>query len=381
MSEKILVYIDAINIGSTGGLNHLVNILNGAPDNFNNKKIIYEVWGKPNLLKKLPFKKNIYYKSNFFGRLPSPFNLLWNFFIFRFICYFKNPDYIFCPGGHLFFPHSKSVGVFQNIHPFLPKQISRSPIKQKIRLHFLLKTLVYSSKRLTKHIFHTENSHHIMSNYLNKKVNYKIIPHGVDDIFRTSKDIIIDRIENLENKINENKKISYTYVSSAEAYKNHIQLIDSFNVLYKNNENFELNLILSDGPFLRPILKKIDECNFKNNINLYFNCTQKEVVKMLHYKTDIALFVSSCETFGFILVEKMASGLPIFSINQSCIPEILGNNPFYFDINNPQSLHDKLLYNFENFDNFKKYSLLAWEKSYDYYWEKAVNDTWDFIFN
>ena len=54
MSKKILVYIDAINIGSTGGLNHLVNILNGAPDNFNNKKIIYEVWGKPNLLKKLP---------------------------------------------------------------------------------------------------------------------------------------------------------------------------------------------------------------------------------------------------------------------------------------------------------------------------------------
>ena len=61
MSKKILVYIDAINIGSTGGLNHLVNILNGAPDNFNNKKIIYEVWGKPNLLKKLPFKNNIYY--------------------------------------------------------------------------------------------------------------------------------------------------------------------------------------------------------------------------------------------------------------------------------------------------------------------------------
>ena len=115
MSKKILVYIDAINIGSTGGLNHLVNILNGAPDNFNNKKIIYEVWGKPNLLKKLPFKKNIYYKSNFFGRLPSPFNLLWNFFIFRFICYFKNPDYIFCPGCHFFFSNPQSVGVFQNI--------------------------------------------------------------------------------------------------------------------------------------------------------------------------------------------------------------------------------------------------------------------------
>ena len=55
MSKKILVYIDAINIGSTGGLNHLVNILNGAPDIFNNKKIIYKEWGKPNFLKKLPF--------------------------------------------------------------------------------------------------------------------------------------------------------------------------------------------------------------------------------------------------------------------------------------------------------------------------------------
>jgi len=381
ISNKVLVYIDAINIGSTGGINHLINIIDGAPRKINNKKIIYKVWLKPSLLQKLPIKKNIDYKFNIAGNLPSPFNLLWNLIVFRIICYLNKPDYIFCPGGLLFFSHSRSVGVFQNIHPFLPKQIRRSPLAQKIRLYLLLKTLVYSSKRFNKHIFHTKNSYKIMSDYFGRNKLYKIVPHGVDNAFRVSKNTIMKRVKNLKEKINQNKKITYTYVSSAEAYKNHIKLIDSFNILHENNENFELNFVLSDGPALPSILKKINQCNFKNNINLYSNSNQEEVVDVLHNKTDIGLFVSSCETFGLILVESMASGLPIFSIRESCIPEILGNNPFYFNIENPNSLYNELIYNFENFENFKKYSLLTWRKSHDYYWDRAVNDTWDFIFS
>tara|TARA_B100001173_G_scaffold294822_1_gene289055 strand:- start:6896 stop:8050 length:1155 start_codon:yes stop_codon:yes gene_type:complete len=381
ISNKVLVYVDAINIGSTGGINHLVNMLSGAPDKVSSSEIIYKVWAKPALLKKLPVKKNINYYSNIIGNMPSPFNLLWNLIVFRVICYFNKPDYLFCPGGNLFFSHPRSIGVFQNIHPFLPKQIKRSPLVQKIRLHLLLQTLIYSSKRFNKHIFHTKNSHKIMSDFFERNKHYKVIPHGVDNIFRVSKNTVIKRMQSLKEKINQNKKITYTYVSSAEAYKNHIKLIDSFNTLHDNNKNFELNLILSDGPSLPSILKKIDQCNFTNNINLYSNSNQEEVVDILHNKTDIGLFVSSCETFGLILVENMASGLPIFAIRESCIPEILGDNPFYFDIENPKSLYNELQYNFENFENFEKYSLLAWKKSNDYYWQRAVNDTWDFIFS
>lgn len=380
-SNRIIVYIDAINIGSTGGINHLINILNGAPKNLKNKKVDYKVWVKKNLLNKLPNKKNIDYKTNFVANLISPLNLLWNFIVFRWICYFSKPDYIFCPGGLLFFPHPQSIGVFQNVHPFLPNEVSRSQLKEKIRLHFLLKTLVYSSKKFNKYIFHTENSYETMSVYLDKGKNHKIIPHGINDDFRISQASVINKIENLEKKIKQNKKITYTYVSSAHPYKNHIQLINSFNVLYDKNHNFELNLILSDGPIMSQILKKVNSCNFKNNINLHFNSNHKEIIELLHNQTDIALFVSSCETFGLILVEKMASGLPIFSIKESCIPDILGNNPFYFDIEDSESLNNRILYNFENCENFKKYSLLTLERSHNYQWKYAVNDTWDFIFS
>ena len=90
LSNKVLVYIDAINISSTGGVNHLVNILNGAPEKLHNKEISYKVWGRPRLLEKLPSRKNIYYKSNFnkssFKKIIITFNSInpSNFFSFFF---------------------------------------------------------------------------------------------------------------------------------------------------------------------------------------------------------------------------------------------------------------------------------------------------------
>jgi len=381
MSKKYLVYIDASNIGSGGGIGHLINVLKGAPSEIKGKEIIYKVWCNNKLLSILPNKHNIEYKHGFLLSLPSPLNLFWNIIVFRIICFFKKPNYIFCPGGYLLFSYPNSTIVFQNILPFLKDEIKRVSLFQKLRNNIRYIVLKRSSKNASKYIFHTNNSYSIISQDFSSDKNYSIIPHGINDSFRVSEQTMKDNLNNLENKITQNKTICYTYIASGDAYKNNHELLESFNFMNKKNSEFILNLVLSNGPILSLILKEIEQSKIKHKINLYLNYSTNEIIKILHHKTDIFLFSSSCETFGLTLVEGMASGLPIFAIKKSCIPEVLGGNACYFDVFDKQSLYSETLNYFHKIDDLKKITFLTWKHSKNYQWDRTVNDTWNFIFS
>ena len=58
--------------------------------------------------------------------------------------------------------------------------------------------------------------------------------------------------------------------------------------------------------------------------------SQKEIINQLK-SSHIFLFASSCETFGQVLIEGLAAGLPTASSSMSGIPEILGDTVIYFD--------------------------------------------------
>ena len=49
---------------------------------------------------------------------------------------------------------------------------------------------------------------------------------------------------------------------------------------------------------------------------------------------DLGVFASSCENLPIILIEKMASGLPIACSNKGPMPEVLGSAGVYFDPEN-----------------------------------------------
>ena len=179
------VFVDGMNIQSFGGVNHLNQIIKYSPKKFNNSDINYEVWIKKTLKNKMRKSKNITYKSNFYGNLPTPLNLIWNLIVFRLICMKYNPDYILSLGGLLLFKHKNATGLFQNVQPFFSEnnRINYQNIRVKV-LRILWK---YSSKNFTKYIFHSQDSANLIRSHFTSGKTFQIIYHGVDERFRIKK--------------------------------------------------------------------------------------------------------------------------------------------------------------------------------------------------
>ena len=377
-SSVKIVYVDGLNIKSFGGLNHLINIMEKAPSKVNNHAIIYKVWVKKSFKNHLRKNKNIIVRSNFFGNLPTPLNLIWNFFVFRLVCLKNKPDYILSLGGLLLFKHKNATGFYQNVQPFIDKGSSLN--YQNLRTKMLRFLWKISSKNYKQHIFHSKDSANLIRGYFNTNKEYKIIYHGVNNFFKIRKNKMLNKLNNLFQKIELNKEISFTYITSAYSYKNNKKIIKSFENIYLKGFRFHLNLIVANGPELGEIKHIINSCDFKSQITFLTDISQNDIKHILHEKTDVAIFASNFESFGIILVEKMASRLPIFALKKSCIPEILGPKANYFNIEKPESLFENIVKILKDSENIRKKTLLTWERADIFNWDKAAYETWNFIF-
>ena len=293
-NSSIKMFIDASNIGSGGGINHLKNILENAPLSSKEKNLEIHVWVKELIKSNLPQQRNIFYHSSRFFKLPTPLNFLWNITLFRLLCMIEKPDYIFCPGGLIFFKHNNSTIIFQNVLPFLDKEINRYGFLMRIKFYLIRLMLIISSKKSQKQIFHSENSKQIISSNISPRVS-KVIPHGLDLAFLKSDLKFKTYIENLHYKIENNVPLKFTYVSSGEMYKNHEDLLKCFCYFKERKQDFILNLVVAGGSCSKSILKKIKESSIRTNINLYNQLNTSELINLIHDNTDIYLIASSCE--------------------------------------------------------------------------------------
>ncbi len=374
-NSSIQMFIDASNIGSGGGISHLKNLLERAPLD----KKCYTIWVDKSFIKILPKKENFTYKTSIFFKLSAPMKIFWKIFIFRTICFFNKPDVIFCPGGLLFFKHPNSVINFQNILPFVDLTNDSAGFFEIIKNNILRRLLFFSASSSTKHIFHSHNSKKIIySHNLESKKN-SVIYHGIDNEFLIEKSRFQQRIEQFEKKMRNREPLNFSYVSSAYKYKNHTQLLEIFVALKKKSIPYNLNLIISDGPFKKNILKTIHDFQLRDKVTIFENLDKKNLISILHDETDIGLFVSSFETFGIILAEKMASGLPIFCTKSSCIPEILENHNLYLDLNDIDSSVDKILNDLNDVEKIIYNCNSSLIRAKEFSWENSAKMSWDFI--
>jgi glycosyltransferase involved in cell wall biosynthesis len=99
----------------------------------------------------------------------------------------------------------------------------------------------------------------------------------------------------------------------------------------------------------------------------------------LYKQADLAVFASSCETFGMIVLEQMAIGLPIACSDQSAMPEILGEGGIYFDPRSPASIAAAIEQYLASPELRKEKQLRAYELSKAYSWQRCAKDTVSFL--
>ena len=86
-------------------------------------------------------------------------------------------------------------------------------------------------------------------------------------------------------------------------------IVQSFYELLQSGEKAKLTIV-GDGPLKLQLINHIQKLNLSNSVELKGYLVQKHIVEELH-KNDFLVLGSKVETFGAVLIEAQACGLPV----------------------------------------------------------------------
>ena len=148
----------------------------------------------------------------------------------------------------------------------------------------------------------------------------KIIPTGVNlDIFKLKN----NHYKQFRSKYNisDSEKI-LTFVGRVAKEKNIELIIESLN--YIKSKNVKL-LIIGNGPHKNGLEKLAKQKGLKEKV-LFLGYLPKTDVISAYKNSEIFVFSSKTETQGLVVVEAMASGLPIVAVSDLAIKDMVKNN-------------------------------------------------------
>ncbi len=185
---------------------------------------------------------------------------------------------------------------------------------------FLQKNIVFWRKRIAKHVFEKSNKNIAVSNFLVERLikifnkNFIYIPNLIDTEF----------FKPLKKPINKETVKYFLNIGNLKKGKNQLMLIEAFTKSFKNNKQYKL-IIVGSGVEYDRLKSKISELDMHNQITLFGQASREEVLDLMQKSTYFVLS-SLFETFGVVLIEAMACGLPIISTTCGGPQSILINN-------------------------------------------------------
>jgi glycosyltransferase involved in cell wall biosynthesis len=172
----------------------------------------------------------------------------------------------------------------------------------------------------------------------NKK-KFDLIYLGLDHLhYNESVKKQVSKIKNFKNKY----KIENGYILYTGMWKKHKNLIRLFKAFeqFKLESKSSLKLVLT-GKIDKnepEVISEIDRINkslysFSNNQKSIITTgfIDEEELPVAYAGAKMYVIPSLSEGFGWPPLEAMACGTPVIASNLSCIPEILGDAPYYFD--------------------------------------------------
>lgn len=145
-----------------------------------------------------------------------------------------------------------------------------------------------------------------------------VIPNGIDiNIYK--RDIHSSRkAKEIKDKlgIKPEEKVML-YFGRAASEKNIEYLIDVFSIIVKKEKSIRF-LICGNGPHLGALEKKAEECGLSGSI-IFGGFVHAEIKHLYYQLADIFVFASKTETQGLVVLEAMASGLPVVALEDGAL--------------------------------------------------------------
>lgn len=181
----------------------------------------------------------------------------------------------------------------------------------------------------------------------------KVIPYGVD----TSKFIYKERIQSDVFKV--------IFIGSLNQRKGITYLLEAISQL----QNIELTII-TRGIFDNSLIE-----NYDFPVNVIFDAPHEKLLQELH-KSHCFVLPSIMEGFGHVILEAMATGIPVIASENSAAIDIIeeGVDGYVTKIRDVKAISEKLKILQSDFPLAKKMGLKAHQKAKIYTWEKFKKD-------
>jgi glycosyltransferase involved in cell wall biosynthesis len=372
----MILGIDASNIRAGGGVNHLVETLRTVkPQEHGFGEVI--VWGSSvtlNCLEDRTWLKKVYDPAL---DKSLPIRLYWQQVTLDRLVQKERCDVLFVPGGTYTGAFRPFVTFSQNLLPFEWTEARRYGVSWML----LKMILLYNSQKRT---FVRANGVIYLTQYARNVVIKKVkqirgesavIPHGVDKRF-----LLSPREQRDIGSYSSQRPFCILYVSSVDVYKHQSNVAEAVAKLHEAGFPVKLDLI---GSAYAPALKHLHRVTRILDPEERFIChhgffSNSEIFYKYH-KADAFVFASTCETFGQVITEAMAAGLPIACSNRGPMPEVLGDAGVYFDPEKPAEIAEALRKLIEDPTLRAEKAGAAYKRSKTYTWERCASETFDFI--
>jgi len=126
-------------------------------------------------------------------------------------------------------------------------------------------------------------------------------------------------------RTNDKKKMRIAFIGRMEEYKGALQIPLLAKALLDKGEDFVINVV-GDGPMMEKCKSLTSNLNVSDNVR--YLGWKSNVAELLH-KSDMLVFLSLLEeSFGLVLIEALAAGVPVFAYSGGGVDEAIGNAPF-----------------------------------------------------
>jgi glycosyltransferase involved in cell wall biosynthesis len=372
----ITLGIDASNIRAGGGVTHLVELLRAAnPPGHGFSKVI--VWSGQSLLYQIEDRSWLEKSHQSLLNKSLPWRVYWQRFRLAKLAKDLKCDVLFSPGGSYYGVFRPFVSMSQNLLPFERTEFMRfgaSPTTMKMAL--LRWSQSNSFKNADGLIFLTQYAKNtVLQTIKSTSAKTTIIPHGVDERFRH-----LPRVQNATNYYSEDKPFHILYVSIVTVYKHQWHVAEALASLRNLGLPVVLDLV---GPAYLPALKRlketINDLDPSGQFIRYVGSFPYKELHTLYTRADMVLFASSCENMPNILLEGMASGLPIACSNRGPMPEMLQDAGVYFDPEKPDEIASAIQKMMNSPELRSRLSKKSFEQAQTFSWEKCATKTFAFL--
>lgn len=142
------------------------------------------------------------------------------------------------------------------------------------------------------------------------------------------------RSEELRNQLGVEDKLVFLYVGRVSPEKDLDILIDAYKAVFEKYRNKIALIITGEGPYL-------EKC--KNDFpkgTIFTGFKKGRELAQIYASSDVFVFPSSTETFGNVVLEAMASGIPVIGADAGGVKEIIkhGVNGLKFKARNVNEL-------------------------------------------